>query len=212
VGDAARDPARDARGRMSSASADPPAVPGERHLPGEEGIWVLILGDLLVFALFFATFLVYRGQDVALYAASQATMQRGLGLLNTGLLLTSSLFVALAVADARDRHSARALKLLAAALACGIGFVVSKAFEWGAKIGAGITLNTNEFYTFYYMFTGIHLLHLLIGLGVLGYLMLRTRRADPGPGHVRVMEAGAAFWHLVDLLWVVLFALLYLLR
>ena len=183
-----------------------------RHLPGEEGIWVLILGDLLLFSIFFATFLVYRARDVALYSASQESMERGFGLLNTGLMLTSSLFVALAVAEARDGASSRAANRLVAAFGCGIAFVVSKAFEWGGKLGAGLTLNTNEFYTFYYMFTGIHLLHVLIGLGVLGYLMLRSYRADSGPSYVMVMEGGGAFWHLVDLLWVVLFALLYLVR
>jgi nitric oxide reductase NorE protein len=181
-----------------------------RHLPGEEGIWVLILGDLGLFAIFFATYLVYRAGNPALYAASGASLDRGLGLLNTGLLLTSSLFVALAVNGARNGR--RALAPLAAALGCGIGFVVSKGFEWGGKLSAGITLNTDEFFTFYYMFTGIHLLHVLIGLGVLIYLVLRSRRADPGPGYVRVMEGGGAFWHLVDLLWVVLFPLLYLVR
>jgi len=195
---------------MSAAEGDAPARAS--HLPGEAGIWVLILGDLGVFAVFFATFLVYRAQDVALYATSQQTLQRGLGLLNTGLLLTSSLCVALAVVDVRERRPARAVQLLAAAFACGAGFAVSKAFEWGAKIRAGITLNTDEFYSFYFMFTGIHLLHLLIGLGVLGYLMARLRRAEAGAAPVSAMEAGGAFWHLVDLLWVVLFALLYLLR
>jgi nitric oxide reductase NorE protein len=181
-----------------------------RHLPGEEGIWVLILGDLGVFAVFFVTFLVYRAQDVALYSSSQAAMQRGLGLLETALLLTSSLCVAHAVADAREGRAAPGRLL--AALACGVGFVISKAFEWGGKIAAGITLNSNEFWSFYYMFTGIHLLHLLIGLGVLVWLIRRSRRADPGPADVRALEAGGAFWHLVDLLWVVLFALLYLVR
>jgi nitric oxide reductase NorE protein len=104
------------------------------------------------------------------------------------------------------------MRLLLGAFACGIGFVVSKAFEWGGKIQAGITLNSNEFYIFYYMLTGIHLLHVLIGLIVLGYLIARSRRPDPGTSYVLVMEGGGAFWHLVDLLWIVLFALLYLVR
>jgi nitric oxide reductase NorE protein len=183
-----------------------------RHLPGEEGIWVLILGDLAVFSIFFATYLVYRAGDPALYAASQASLDRGLGLLNTGLLLTSSLFVALAVRAAREARAPRVVAWLSAALACGAGFVASKAFEWSTKLSAGVTLNTDEFFTFYYMFTGIHLLHVLIGVGVLAYLALRSRRPDPGSGWVSVMEGGGAFWHLVDLLWVVLFPLLYLVR
>jgi nitric oxide reductase NorE protein len=187
-------------------------LPPPRHLPGEAGIWVLILGDLLVFSIFFATFLVYRAQQVATYSAAQASLDRGFGLLNTGLMLTSSLFVALAVAEARAGPSRRVVNRLAAALGCGLAFVVSKALEWGGKITAGITLNTSEFHTFYYMFTGIHLLHVLIGLGVLGYLVARSRRAAAESSYGAVMESGGAFWHLVDLLWVVLFALLYLVR
>ncbi len=167
---------------------------------------------MLVFSIFFATYLIYRGQNVGLYVRSQLSMERGFGLLNTGLLLTSSWFVALAVADARTGRRDRATRLLLGALACGLGFVVSKAFEWGGKIRHGITLNTNEFYIFYYMLTGIHLVHVLIGLAVLSYLIARSRRPDAGASYVAVMEGGGAFWHLVDLLWIVLFALLYLVR
>jgi nitric oxide reductase NorE protein len=183
-----------------------------RHVPGEEGVWVLIIGDMLVFSIFFGTYLYYRAQDVALYVRSQQQMVRGFGLANTILLLTSSWFVAVAVSDARAGRRDRAARLVVGALASGVGFVISKAFEWGGKIRAGITLNTNEFYIFYYMFTGIHLLHVLIGLGVLTYLFMRSRRPDPGASYVAVMEGGGAFWHLVDLLWIVLFALLYLVR
>lgn len=182
------------------------------HVPGEEGVWVLIMGDMLAFSIFFATYLIYRAQNVALYVGSQLSMQRGFGLLNTALLLTSSWFVALAVSNARAGRRDRAMQLLLGAFACGIGFVISKAFEWGGKIQAGITLNSNEFAIFYYMLTGIHLLHVLIGLIVLGYLIARSRRPDPGASYVLVMEGGGAFWHLVDLLWIVLFALLYLVR
>ena len=182
------------------------------HIPGEAGVWVLILGDIFAFSAFFAVFLLHRAQDVALFSASQVALDRRFGLLNTALLLTSSLFVACAVIAARAGAPRRSAQLLILALSCGCGFIVSKAFEWGAKIAAGITLNTNEFYSFYYMFTGIHLLHVLVGMGVLIYLLTRSRRGDPGASYVAAMEGGGAFWHMVDLIWVVLFALFYLLR
>jgi nitric oxide reductase NorE protein len=182
------------------------------HIPGEAGVWVLILGDMFAFSAFFAVFLVHRAQNVVLFGISQATLDRRFGLLNTVLLLTSSLFVARAVIAARAGARSRSARLLMFALTCGSAFVVSKAFEWGGKIAAGITLNTNEFYGFYYMFTGIHLLHVLVGMGVLMYLLARSRRDDPGASYVAVMEGGGAFWHMVDLIWVLLFALFYLLR
>jgi nitric oxide reductase NorE protein len=182
------------------------------HIPGEAGVWVLILGDMFAFSAFFAVYLLHRAQNVALFNSSQGTLERGFGLLNTALLLTSSLFVARALTAARAGARPRSVRLLTFALGCGGGFVVSKGFEWGGKIAAGITLNTNEFYSFYYMFTGIHLLHVLVGMGVLTYLLARSRRGDPGASYVAVMEGGGAFWHMVDLIWVVLFALFYLLR
>lgn len=182
------------------------------HLPGEAGLWVLIGGDLLTFGLFFCTFMFYRGQDVDLYRASQLALNRDLGALNTTLLLTSSWLVVNAVAAFRERSTAFASRLFSAAIICGLGFVISKLFEYGEKVRAGILPTTNEFYMFYYAFTGIHLLHVLIGLLVLIFLLARSRRAWTEPSQVRLIEGGAVFWHLVDLLWVVLFALLYLMR
>lgn len=186
--------------------------PRPDHVPGEPGVWILILGDLLLFSVFFAVFLVYRASNLIMFSASQATMERSFGVVNTVLLLTSSLFVAQAVVAARGGASFRAARLLRFALACGGMFIVSKAFEWGGRIAKGITLNTNQFYSFYYMFTGIHLVHVLLGMGVLTYLLRRSRSDNSGSSYVAVMEGGGAFWHLVDMLWVILFALLYLLR
>jgi nitric oxide reductase NorE protein len=167
---------------------------------------------MFAFSAFFAVYLLHRAQNVAVFSVSQAALERRFGLLDTALLLTSSLFVARAVLAARAGARSSAARLLMLALACGAGFVVSKAFEWGRKIAAGITLNSNEFYNFYYMFTGIHLLHVLVGTGVLTYLLARSRRAEPGASYVAAMEGGGAFWHMVDLIWVLLFALFYLLR
>ena len=186
-----------------------------RHLPGEEGIWVFVGGDLVVFSLFFILFLYYRAQDVVLFERSQHELIRGLGLLNTIILLTSSLFVALAVASARQGLHARAATLLLGGVASGVAFGISKAVEYADKFAHGITLQTNNFFMFYFMLTGIHMVHVIVATGLLIYLWQTTRAAThavtPGPNYISTLEAGAIFWHLVDLLWVVLFALLYLL-
>jgi nitric oxide reductase NorE protein len=105
----------------------------------------------------------------------------------------------------------RAGKLLIAAIACGLGFGSSKALEYSAKFKAGINLNTNEFFTFYFMLTGIHMVHVIIATSVLFYLWTQTRARVHDAKYLSAMEAGGVFWHLVDLLWVILFALLYLL-
>ncbi|MGG2007398.1 cytochrome c oxidase subunit 3 [Novosphingobium resinovorum] len=180
------------------------------HVPGEEGLWVFIGGDLVVFAVFFITYAVAHRQEYALFEASRRLLDRQLGLLNTPLLLTSSLCMAQAVAAVR-RDDRRARPLLLATIALGSGFVVVKAFEYAAKISHGFTLNTNSFSIYYYMFTAIHLVHVLIGLGVLCFAASRFDKAGRMPGGAALIEGSGAFLHLVDLLWIVLFALLYLL-
>jgi nitric oxide reductase NorE protein len=181
------------------------------RLPGEPGVWVLIGGDLLVFSAFFLTFLFYRADAPAAYSQSAASMNLMFGTLNTLLLLTSSWYVANAAEAARQEQSTRAARLLAFAMLCGAGFVVVKFFEYREKILAGHGLVGDDFYMFYFMFTGIHLVHVLIGLAVLGWLRRRTlQRPVATPQDIVILESGASFWHLVDILWIVLFALFYL--
>lgn len=181
------------------------------HIPGEPGLWVLIFGDLLVFGVLFVTYAVSLVGDPDAMGLSQQKLSRGLGLANTILLLTSSWFIAHAVNAAR-RGSPRARRLILAALALGTAFVGVKVVEWGGHIGHGDTLNSSSFFTFYFMYTGIHLLHVLIGLGVLTWLSRQCDSSGAWTGPFAVLEGSAVFWHLVDLLWVMLFALLYLLR
>jgi len=182
-----------------------------RRLPGESGVWVFILGDLMVFGLFFLTFAYYRNENPALYAEAHRSLNQAFGLINTLLLLTSSWFVATAVHTTREGVRKDAAGLFALALVCGAGFSCIKLLEYGEKIRAGITLMTNDFFMFYFMFTGIHFAHVLIGMGVLAYLLAVSRRAEPTARDIVVLESGGVFWHLVDLLWIVLFALFYLL-
>ncbi len=181
-----------------------------RRLPGEEGVWLFIIGDLLIFALFFLTFVYYRAGAETLYMAGQATLNRNIGLINTLLLLTSSWLVAQSLHRLRSGDIKAARLLLTLGMVGGLGFVALKFAEYREKFAAGHDVLTNDFYMFYFMFTGIHLVHVVIGLGVLVFLRSITNRAEIGDGEVRIYESGAAFWHLVDLLWVVLFALFYL--
>jgi nitric oxide reductase NorE protein len=162
------------------------ADPG-RRVPGEEGIWVFVLGDMTVFALFFATFMYSRGKNHAVFARDHAELHVSLGTVNTVLLLSSSLLVVLAVQRVLGGRHAGAWQLIAGGLCCGAGFV-------------------------YFMFTGIHLMHVLIGLAVLSRLIVVIRRAEFTDKQARLCETGGIFWHMVDLLWVVLFALFYLVR
>lgn len=185
--------------------------PRRPHLPGETGVWVFILGDMLMFAAFFIVFMFYRGEDVALYVKSQHTLNQHLGALNTFFMLTSSWCVAVAVETARGARLRGAQGWLLAAMACALGFVIVKFFEYREKILAGFTLNSNDFFMYYYMLTGLHLMHVLLGMGVLAYLW-SCLRAPAGDATLRTLESGASFWHMVDILWIVLFALLYLVR
>lgn len=194
---------------MIARTATP--APGGKHLPAEEGVWVFIGGDLVVFAIFFLTFVWNRAGNPQVFTDSQLLLNRDLGLLNTFLLLTGSLFVAQALRQAR-LGGAHVASLLMAGIFCGLSFCGVKIVEYTQKISAGIGLNTNDFFIYYFMFTGIHLLHVLIGLGALFYTWHRVKRSETSEGYVHILEGSGAFWHLVDLLWIVLFALLYLLH
>jgi nitric oxide reductase NorE protein len=186
--------------------------PRESRLPGEVGIWVFVLGDMTVFALFFATFMYSRHVNAARFAADHDSLFRPLGMLNTFLLLTSSLLVALGVTRVLTRRHGGAARLFRAGLACGLGFVIVKVLEWSRLFAEGHTVSTGEYFSYYFLFTGIHLGHVVIGLFILARLAVLTARPTLTEGQARSCEAGGIFWHMVDLLWVALFALFYLVR
>lgn len=99
-----------------------------------------------------------------------------------------------------------------AGVGVGACFVGIKAIEYHQKIAAGLTPNTNDFYMWYYAITGLHLAHVILGLVVLTVLSRLARTAQPTAGRISVFEGGACFWHMVDLLWIVIFPLIYLVR
>ncbi|TMH77763.1 MAG: cytochrome c oxidase subunit 3 family protein [Betaproteobacteria bacterium] len=188
--------------------------PGQaaRRLPGIEGVWVFVAADLTVFGLFFVSFVRDRGRDAALFEQARQTLDADIGGVNTLILLTSSWFVALAVQAAQAGAARRIPRLLAWAAACGLAFAVLKVIEYAHKLRAGTSMLTNDFYMYYFTLTGIHLLHVAAGTVILLILWSKARAGAYGSGNCAGLESGATFWHMVDLLWVVIFPLLYLLK
>jgi nitric oxide reductase NorE protein len=182
------------------------------HVPGEAGIWIFILGDMTLYGALFASFLYDRGADPELFDRSAGTLHMSFGAINTLLLLTSSILVVYGIRSVRQGLSRRGPLFFRLALACGAGFVVNKFLEYSDLLRSGHEPTDNGFYTYYYVLTGIHLTHLLAGMCVLVFLYKVARKDAREERDLRASESGASFWHVVDLLWVVLFPLLYLVR
>lgn len=183
-----------------------------RRLPGDLAIWFFILAELLAFGVFFVAYAFTRANNVELFNTEQLALDRTAGAINTVLLLTSSFFVVRAVQVAEADDSRRAAPWLAAAFACGGGFVVVKLFEYAGKIGAGISLSSSTFHMFYLSLTFFHFMHVILGMVILAALWNGARCGRYGPDNMNGIETGAAYWHMVDLVWLILFPLIYVMR
>ena len=184
----------------------------EPRLAGDLAVWLIILAELLTFAILFLAFAVSRLRHPDVFATSQPTLDTSAGLVNTLLLITGSWCVAHAVQAAELHKRRTTLRWLVAAQACGTAFVVLKLSEYADKAAAGIDLETNVFYMFYYFLTGFHFLHVLAAMVFLAILTVSVWRSQQMAQQVHGLETGAAFWHMVDLLWIVLFPLVYVVR
>ena len=181
-----------------------------RELPGDRDTWLFICAELVMFGGFFLVYLAYQAEEMALFKEAQKLLDRSLGLLNTVLLVTSSWAVARAVASARSGELPRVPRLLALAISLGLVFLVVKGFEYANKFAAGITIQSNDFFMFYFSLTIIHAAHVVGGSVVLVVLFNNARTGKYHPGQVKGLETGASYWHMVDLVWIMLFTLLYL--
>jgi nitric oxide reductase NorE protein len=179
------------------------------HLPGDGHMWLMVLGDLIIFGGYFIVYMVQRAMAPAAYLQAQQHLSITIGVLNTVVLVTSSWFVAQAVRAAADADYERAVRLIYGGGACGVLFIGVKAYEWTMKITQGYT-NSNEFFMFYYMLTGVHMFHVALGVLILGIVVRELR--NPRRRRPSMVEQGATYWHMVDLLWLVIFGLLYVMR
>lgn len=184
--------------------------PEATHTPGQFDIWVLVMIEALTFSAYFIVYALDYRANAAQYLRFQAELNLHLGILNTLVLLTSSWAMARCVKEARGGDHANALRYLWLTVAGGVIFAGMKLYEWSLEIGKGFSFESNDFFAYYFFLTGMHLLHVLVGLVALGVVYYQL--SSPQRRSQEIVETGATFWHMVDFLWVIIFTLLYVMR
>lgn len=184
----------------------------DRHPPGDLAIWIFILAELSVFAIFFAVYAFTRINNVELFNEFQQHLDRTAALINTLALITSSYFVVRAVSAIKEGLDQLCVRWLLAAMAMGGVFVVVKISEYSHHFGQGINLSTNTFYMFYISLTFFHFMHVIMAMVILGAVAAKAKRGGYSATEHTGVETGASYWHMVDLVWLILFPLIYVMR
>jgi cytochrome c oxidase subunit 3 len=186
------------------------------------GMWLFLGTEVLLFAGLFLGYTVYRHFYHQAFHEASKSLDVVLGAANTVILITSSLFVALGYNDIKKGQNKRAAALIIATILCALAFLVIKAFEYKAKFDHGslpgkwyanehITApGANLYFTIYFLSTGLHAFHVIVGASVLLWVLMGVMRGKYGPRNYVAVELGGLYWHLVDLVWIFLFPLLYL--
>ena len=195
-----------------------------QHATARLGMWIFLGSESLLFAGLFALYAAYRFAYPIEFHAASAHANLAIGTINTYILLTSSLTVALAIHATRRGRRRQTVALLGATIALGLAFDVLKAVEYAGHLSEGLAPGAYYafgglpahgvvlYVTLYYLLTGMHALHVTGGLCVLVWLAFRAQRGDFTPHAHIALELGGLYWHLVDLVWIFLWPLLYLIR
>lgn len=183
-----------------------------RELSGGTVIWLFVGVELLTFGMFFVGFATARRSDPALFLAGQEQLHALSGAINTAVLLCGGWLAARGVLANRSGESRKTALCFVGAAITGLIFMAIKLHEYSEVFATGVTLSTNSFWFFYLFVTGLHFLHVLAGVGFLLPTAWHASQGAYGPDDPSTIEAVAVFWHLVDLIWVFLFPLIYLAR
>lgn len=181
------------------------------QLTGDLAMWIFILAELAAFSLFILAFSVTQWLKPELFIEGRAQLDSSTGWAMTAGLLTSGFLAALAVERVRKDHARQSAVLLLAAIVSGLVYVVLKINEYAHLAKAGFDLEYNTFFTLYWLTTAFHFLHVLLGLVVLAILCVLCLRGRFGAHHYTGVESGVLYWHMIDLVWVIIFPLVYLL-
>jgi len=184
------------------------------------GMWIFLYSEIILFGGLFVLYAVYFHMYPEDFGAGGKELNRIFGTANTLILLFSSFTVAASITAIQRRKKGVAVGLLVVSLLCGVGFLVNKYFEWGAKFHHGLYPNSdkllesdpgfNIFFGLYYTITGLHGLHVIIGMVLLGVSLVLIVCGRIDEGRYAMLENSGLYWHLVDLIWIYVFPLFYL--
>jgi len=183
-----------------------------RPLPGDLAMWFFILAELAVFGLLIIAFAISEALDPQLFHHSRTLLDTTTGLTLTLSLLTSGFLAAMAVILVRRQQQRRASALLLAALLCASLYIGLKLTEYRHLSAAGLDLEYDRFFTLYWLLTGFHFMHVLLGWVILAFMAIRCWQQAYRGQDLHNMESGVLYWHMVDLVWVMLFPLVYVLN
>jgi len=194
-------------------SNKPPLKPQQEAQapPGDLAMWIFILAELTAFTLFIIAFSVTQMLYPEMFQLGRAELDPSTGFAMTVGLLSSGLLAALAVERVRANQGKQATLLLLAAIASALVYVYIKVGEYVHLAQAGFDLEFNTFFTLYWLVTMFHFLHVWLGLAILAFIALRSWSNAYGADNHRGMESGVMYWHMIDLAWVIIFPLVYLL-
>jgi nitric oxide reductase NorE protein len=178
-------------------------------LPGDLAMWFFILAELTVFAFFFIGFAISEQLNPDMFAEGKSQLHQQSGLINTVALITSSFFVALAlnVMNKGQNKQASVFLLIAKLVAC--IYVWIKISEYFLLFEKNIGIETNTFFTLYFLITAFHLMHVLLGMVILCFINFSAYKGKYTMDNLSGFESGASYWHMVDMLWIILFPLIY---
>lgn len=181
----------------------------EKRLPGDLAMWFFILAELTVFAILFIGFAVSEQLNPKIFNEGKDKLHQISGLINTLTLITSSFFVALALNKMHQGFGKQAAQLLVVAKLVASVYIGVKIWEYLSLFEQGIDIETNTFFTLYFMITFFHLMHVLLGMVILVFVTLKAAKNEYNVSNISGFESGASYWHMVDLLWIILFPLIY---
>ncbi len=177
--------------------------------PGGILMWIIIFLELITFGMAMTAFVYYGSEQAEVFHQSRLQLNPAFGAINTVFLLTSGFCMANAVHQFKEKNSQKSSLYFKLTMLGGTLFILLKGIEYYAKIESGISLETNIFFTFYWLLTGFHLIHVIMGLIILAWTNYGMTKKNSDT-QIEDVEACAAFWHMCDLIWLLLFPVLYL--